>query len=72
MKKDQAFSLYKQMLRIRRFEEELFHLFMKRPISGSMRQYIGEEAVAAGVLSEGTRPGSGREAAESSARKSEN
>jgi pyruvate dehydrogenase E1 component alpha subunit len=49
MKKDQAFLLYKQMVRIRRFEEELFRLFMNRPMPGSMHQYIGEEAVAVGV-----------------------
>ena len=49
MKKDQAFSLYRQMVRIRRFEEELFRLFMNRPMPGSMHQYVGEEAVAVGV-----------------------
>jgi pyruvate dehydrogenase E1 component alpha subunit len=49
MKKDQAFSLYKQMVRIRRFEEELFRLFMNQPMPGSMHQYVGEEAVAVGV-----------------------
>ena len=55
MDKEQAFSLYKQMVRIRRFEEELYQLFMKRPMPGSMHQYIGEEAVAVGVCGQLTR-----------------
>jgi TPP-dependent pyruvate/acetoin dehydrogenase alpha subunit len=37
------------MVQIRRFEEELFRLFLKRPMPGSMHQYIGQEAVAVGV-----------------------
>jgi len=55
MKADQAFSLYKQMVRIRRFEEELFRLFLNRPMPGSMHQYVGEEAVAVGVCAHLTR-----------------
>ena len=55
MKKEEAFSLYRQMVRIRRFEEELFNLFLKRPMPGSMHQYIGEEAVAVGVSAHLTR-----------------
>jgi len=49
LEKEQALTLYKQMVRIRRFEEELYQLFLKRSMPGSMHQYIGEEAVAVGV-----------------------
>ena len=55
VEKEQAFSLYQQMVRIRRFEEELYQLFLKRPMPGSMHQYIGEEAVAVGVCAHLTR-----------------
>jgi len=37
------------MCEIRKFEEKLYQLFLSRPMPGSMHQYIGEEAVAAGV-----------------------
>jgi TPP-dependent pyruvate/acetoin dehydrogenase alpha subunit len=37
------------MVQIRQFEEELFRLFLNRPMPGSMHQYIGQEAVAVGV-----------------------
>jgi TPP-dependent pyruvate/acetoin dehydrogenase alpha subunit len=49
MEKTLALTLYRQMVQIRQFEEELFRLFLKRPMPGSMHQYIGEEAVAVGV-----------------------
>ena len=49
MEKTLALNLYRQMVQIRRFEEELFRLFLKRPMPGSMHQYIGQEAVAVGV-----------------------
>jgi TPP-dependent pyruvate/acetoin dehydrogenase alpha subunit len=39
------------MVQIRKFEEELFRLFLNRPMPGSMHQYIGQEAVAVGVCS---------------------
>jgi TPP-dependent pyruvate/acetoin dehydrogenase alpha subunit len=41
--------LYRTMVLIRRFEEKLYHLFSTRDMPGSMHQYNGEEAVAAGV-----------------------
>ena len=44
-----ALGLYRTMVRIRKFEEELFRLFSTRAMPGSMHQYDGEEAVAAGV-----------------------
>jgi TPP-dependent pyruvate/acetoin dehydrogenase alpha subunit len=37
------------MVEIRRFEEKLYHLFSTRDMPGSMHQYNGQEAVAAGV-----------------------
>jgi len=44
-----ALRLYETMVRIRKFEEKLYELFLTRPMPGSMHQYNGEEAVAAGV-----------------------
>ena len=44
-----ALNLYKTMMMIRKFEEKLFYLFSTRAMPGSMHQYNGEEAVAAGV-----------------------
>jgi TPP-dependent pyruvate/acetoin dehydrogenase alpha subunit len=49
MDRETALGLYRTMVRIRKFEEELFRLFSTRPMPGSMHQYDGEEAVAAGV-----------------------
>ncbi len=44
-----AMSLYRTMTLIRRFEEKLYQLFSTRDMPGSMHQYNGQEAVAAGV-----------------------
>jgi TPP-dependent pyruvate/acetoin dehydrogenase alpha subunit len=49
MDRQTALSLYRTMTRIRKFEEELFRLFSTRAMPGSMHQYDGQEAVAAGV-----------------------
>jgi len=49
MSKDTAINIYETMLTIRKFEEKLFFLFSTRAMPGSMHQYNGEEAVAAGV-----------------------
>jgi TPP-dependent pyruvate/acetoin dehydrogenase alpha subunit len=49
MDKKLATALYRTMLLIRRFEEKLYFLFSTRDMPGSMHQYNGEEAVAAGV-----------------------
>ncbi len=43
-------SLYRQMLRSRRFEESVKGLWEKGRISGEMHLGIGEEAIAAGVV----------------------
>lgn len=44
-------ELYKQMLRIRRFEEEAARLYTERKIGGFLHLYIGQEALAVGALS---------------------
>lgn len=42
--------LLKQMLRVRRFEEKCAELYTKEKIRGFLHLYIGEEAVATGVM----------------------
>jgi len=49
MERETALGMYRTMVRIRKFEEKLFYLFSTRAMPGSMHQYDGEEAVAAGV-----------------------
>lgn len=49
MERQLALSLYRQMLRIRRFEEKLLELFSTRLMPGTIHQCNGQEAVAAGV-----------------------
>jgi pyruvate dehydrogenase E1 component alpha subunit len=45
-----AQQLYREMLRIRRFEERCVELYSAAKIRGFMHLYIGEEAVAVGVM----------------------
>jgi pyruvate dehydrogenase E1 component alpha subunit len=45
-----AAELYRQMLRIRRFEERCAELYQAEKIRGFLHLYIGEEAVAVGVM----------------------
>ncbi|MCA9710726.1 MAG: pyruvate dehydrogenase (acetyl-transferring) E1 component subunit alpha [Myxococcales bacterium] len=45
-----ALELLTQMLRIRRFEEEAARLYSAQKIRGFLHLYIGEEAVAVGVM----------------------
>ena len=47
--KDQLLALYRQMLLIRRCEEQLVRLYAAGKIVGACHTYIGEEAVATGV-----------------------
>jgi pyruvate dehydrogenase E1 component alpha subunit len=42
--------LFKQMLRIRRFEEKCAELYTEEKIRGFLHLYIGEEAVAVGIM----------------------
>jgi pyruvate dehydrogenase E1 component alpha subunit len=46
----QSLALLEQMLRIRRFEEKCAELYSAGKIRGFLHLYIGEEAVAAGVM----------------------
>ncbi len=45
-------ELYRQMLRIRRFEERCAELYSGERIRGFVHLYIGEEAVATGVIAQ--------------------
>ena len=47
----QVSELYEQMLLIRRFEEQSGRLYMEGKIKGFLHLYIGEEAIAVGVMS---------------------
>jgi TPP-dependent pyruvate/acetoin dehydrogenase alpha subunit len=44
-------TMLRQMVEAREFEEELHYLFLTRPMSGTMHQATGQEAVAVGVVS---------------------
>ena len=47
---DHARHLYREMLRVRRFEERCVELYSAAKIRGFLHLYIGEEAVAVGVM----------------------
>ncbi len=47
----QVTELYERMLLIRRFEEQSGRLYMEGKIKGFLHLYIGEEAIAVGVIS---------------------
>jgi len=44
-------ALYRELVRIRRFEERVYLLFLEGEIPGTVHQYQGQEAVAVGVCS---------------------
>lgn len=46
-----SLSLLKDMLRLRRFEEKCAELYTQQKIRGFLHLYVGEEAVATGVIS---------------------
>ncbi len=48
--RDHALDLFREMLRIRRFEEKCAELYSAQQIRGFLHLYIGEEAVAVGVM----------------------
>jgi pyruvate dehydrogenase E1 component subunit alpha len=50
--REQAHALLRDMIRIRRFEERCVELYSATKIRGFLHLYIGEEAVAAGALSQ--------------------
>ena len=47
---EHGLDLYREMLRIRRFEERCVELYSTSRIRGFLHLYIGEEAVAVGVM----------------------
>ena len=49
VERDRWLHIYRQILRIRRFEEQIGELFEMRQIPGPVHLYIGQEAVAVGV-----------------------
>ena len=49
--KAQALHLYREMVRIRRFEDRVYQLFLKGELPGTLHQYQGQEAVAVGACS---------------------
>lgn len=51
LEKSQVVDLYRQMLLIRRFEEQCSRLYMQGKIKGFLHLYIGEEAIAVGSIS---------------------
>jgi pyruvate dehydrogenase E1 component alpha subunit len=50
LNRDHALHLLREMLRIRRFEERCAELYTEEKIRGFLHLYIGEEAIAVGVL----------------------
>lgn len=50
MDKSDLFSLYRQMLLIRRFEEKSAEMYALAKIAGFLHLYIGEEAIAVGAM----------------------
>ena len=50
MNKDKYSHLFRQIYLIRRFEHLLHELFSKGEISGTTHTYIGQEAIAVGVI----------------------
>jgi len=48
--RDAAVAVLRQMIRIRRFEEKCVELYSAGKIRGFLHLYIGEEAIAAGVM----------------------
>jgi TPP-dependent pyruvate/acetoin dehydrogenase alpha subunit len=54
---EHGMHLYREMLRIRRFEERCVELYSASQIRGFLHLYIGEEAVAVGVMGAWPRPG---------------
>ncbi len=50
LSRDDALVLLRTMIRIRRFEEKCAELYGAAKIRGFLHLYIGEEAIAAGVM----------------------
>ena len=52
IERDEAVALLRDMIRVRRLEERSVELYGEQKIRGFLHVYIGEEAVAAGVMPE--------------------
>lgn len=50
MNSTELFSLYRQMLLIRRFEEKSAEMYALAKIAGFLHLYIGEDAIAVGAI----------------------
>jgi TPP-dependent pyruvate/acetoin dehydrogenase alpha subunit len=50
LNRDHALHLLREMLRIRRFEERCAELYTEEKVRGFLHLYIGEEAIAVGVM----------------------
>jgi TPP-dependent pyruvate/acetoin dehydrogenase alpha subunit len=48
---DLLISLFKNIIRLRKFEDKVYQLFLKGELPGTIHQYQGQEAVAVGVCS---------------------
>lgn len=48
--RDKALGMYESMVRIRKYEEQIYFLFLEGRISGSIHQSHGQEACAVGML----------------------
>ena len=48
--RDKAVGMYESMVRIRKYEEQIYFLFLEGRISGSIHQSHGQEACAVGIL----------------------
>ena len=46
-----ALATYRELCRLRRFEDKVYQLFLKGELPGTVHQYQGQEAVAVGVCS---------------------
>lgn len=46
-----AHAIYRDLTRLRRFEDKVYQLFLKGELPGTVHQYQGQEAVAVGVCS---------------------
>ena len=47
--KEKLVEMYRQVLRIRHFEEKVYELYGQNLVPGTIHLYVGQEAVAAGV-----------------------
>ena len=51
MEREFLLGMHRRMVQAREFEEQLYYLFLSRPMPGTMHQATGQEAVAVGIVS---------------------